>query len=214
MDNVIKTSATIAGKSTVKISKDQEISLIAQAKQGNEAAARELIEQHQTRLFAFIWRIVRNNDEAEDICQETFLRSMTSLDSFNAEYRFSTWIFTIGYRLALNYLKHRNHQKNTDIDFSNVARAGQKNQVEEIIQSEHAQKVREMIWQEVDDLSSSQKATILLFYRQGLSCQEISETLDMPVATVKSHMHRAREKLRERLRYQKIDGNDLEVLGA
>ncbi len=198
----------------MKIDKDQEISLIAKAKQGNEAAARELIELHQTRLFAFIWRIVRNNDETEDICQETFLRAMTSLASFNEEYRFSTWIFTIGYRLALNYLKHRNHQKTMDIDFSNMARAGQKNQVEEIIQSEHAQKVREMIWQEVEDLSSAQKATILLFYRQGLSCQEISETLDMPVATVKSHMHRAREKLRERLRYQKIDGNDLEVLGA
>jgi RNA polymerase sigma-70 factor, ECF subfamily len=214
MDNLSKTNTTIAGNSTVKISKDQEISLIAQAKLGNEAAARNLIELHQARLFAFIWRIVRNNDEAEDICQETFLRSMTALDTFNEEYRFSTWIFTIGYRLALNYLKHRNHQKTTDIDFSNLARAGQKSQVEEIIQSEHAQKVREMIWEEVEDLSSAQKATILLFYRQGLSCQEISETLDMPVATVKSHMHRAREKLRERLRYQQIDGNDLEALGA
>jgi len=63
-------------------------------------------------------------------------------------------------------------------------------------------------------LSPAQKSTILMFHRQGLNCQEISEALDMPVPTVKSHMHRAREKLRERLKYQKIDGNDLAMLGA
>jgi RNA polymerase sigma-70 factor, ECF subfamily len=214
MENLIKTNMAIPGKNPLKISKEQEISLIAQAKQGSESAARSLIESHQNRLFAFIWRIVRSKDEAEDICQETFLRAMTSLGSFKEEYRFSTWIFTIGYRLALNYLKHRGHHKNMDFDFSNVTRPGEKNQVDEIIQSEHAQKVRDVIWQEVEDLSSAQKATILLFYRQGLSCQEISETLEMPVATVKSHMYRAREKLRERLRYQNIDGSELGIIGA
>jgi RNA polymerase sigma-70 factor, ECF subfamily len=194
----------------VKVTKEREIELIALAKQGHQAATRELIELHQQRLFAFIWRIVRSNDEAEDICQETFMRAVTSLKDFNEEFRFSTWIFTIGYRLALNSIKHRSLQRN--MDFSNVARAGQKNQVDEIIQSEHADKVREVIWREVEDLSPAQKATILMFYRQGLSCQEIGEVLDMPVATVKSHMHRAREKLRERLRLQRIDGNDLQAV--
>ncbi len=196
-------------ESSVKVTKEQETKLIALAKQGNDAATRKLIELHQDRLFAFIWRIVRDNSETEDICQETFMRAITSLKDFKDEYRFSTWIFTIGYRLALNYIKHRSHRRS--VDFSNMARAGQRNQVDEIIQSEHADKVRDVIWKEVDDLSPAQKATILLFYRQGLSCQEISENLDMPVATVKSHMHRARERLRERLRYQRIDGSDLEV---
>lgn len=198
-----------ASDASVKVTKEQEIKLITLAKQGNEAATRELIELHQSRLFAFVWRIVRSNDDAEDICQETFMRAINSLKDFNEEYRFSTWIFTIGYRLALNSIKHRGHQKNAD--FSNMARAGQVNQVDEVIQSEHADKVREVIWREVDDLSPAQKATILMFYRQGLSCQDIGEALDMPVATVKSHMHRAREKLRDRLRMQRIDGNDLQA---
>jgi RNA polymerase sigma-70 factor (ECF subfamily) len=196
----------------MKLSKDQEISLIAQAKQGSEQATRKLIELHQQRLFAFIWKIVRNSDDAEDICQETFMRAVSSLADFNEEYRFSTWIFTIGYRLALNSLKHRSNQ--TGYDFSNTSRSNQVDHVDEVIQSEQAEKLREVIWQEVDQLSSSQKATILMFYRQGLSCQEISEALDMPVATVKSHMHRAREKLRDRLRVQKVDETDLDMLGA
>jgi len=197
---------------TVKLSKEQELRLIAQARQGSEGACRELVEYHQQRLFAFVWRIVRNNDEAEDICQETFMRALTSLDDFKEEYRFSTWIFTIGYRLALNSLKHRSHQNS--YDFSNVARADQKNQIDEIMQSECSRKIQQIIWSEVDNLTSAQKATILMFYRQGLSCQEVAEALDMPVATVKSHMHRAREKLRLRLRQQQVDGNDLTVLGA
>jgi RNA polymerase sigma-70 factor (ECF subfamily) len=196
----------------MKLSKDQEIGLIARAKRSDETAIRELIELHQQRLFAFIWKIVRNNDDAEDICQETFMRAVGALSDFNEEYRFSTWIFTIGYRLALNVIKHRGNQ--TGYDFSNTPRSNQVDHVDEVMQSEQAQKIREIIWLEVDDLSASQKATILMFYRQGLSCQEISEALDMPVATVKSHMHRAREKLRERLRVQKVDESDLDMLGA
>jgi RNA polymerase sigma-70 factor (ECF subfamily) len=196
----------------VKLTKEQEIRLITQARQGSESAARELVELHQQRLFAFVWRIVRNDFEAEDVCQEAFMRAMTSLDNFDEKYRFSTWVFTIGYRLALNSLKQRSRQ--TGYDFSNMARENQKDQVDEIIESEHAREVRKVIWQEVDSLTASQKATILMFYRQGLTCQEISEALEMPVATVKSHMHRARAKLRERLRYQQVDGNDLTSVGA
>jgi RNA polymerase sigma-70 factor (ECF subfamily) len=199
----------------VKLTKEQELRLIFQARQGSESAARELVERHQQRLFAFVWKVVRNADEAEDICQETFLRAMTNLNDFNEDYRFSTWIFTIGYRLALNYLKHRTHQNG--FDFSNTAGANQQNEVDAVIQSEYAKKVREVIWEEVDNLTTAQKATILMFYRQGLSCQEISEALDMPVATVKSHMHRAREKLREKLLHQRVDGSDLgdlKIMGA
>jgi RNA polymerase sigma-70 factor (ECF subfamily) len=182
----------------VKLTKEQEVRLIVQARQGNESAARELVERHQQRLFAFVWKVVRNTDEAEDICQETFLRAMTNLNDFNDEYRFSTWIFTIGYRLALNYLKHRTMQ--SGFDFSNTANTNQQNEVDAVIQSEYAKKVREVIWEEVDNLTTAQKATIL-----------------MPVATVKSHMHRAREKLREKLSHQRVDGSDLgdlNIMGA
>ena len=196
----------------MKTSKDQELVLIARAKQGHQDAIKELVELHQGRLCAFVWRIVRNNDEAEDICQETFMRAFTAIKDFNEKFRFSTWIFTIGYRLALNSIKHKSHQ--TGFDFSNVGKSTQINQVDQIIQSEHAEKIRDLIWNEVEELSATQKATILLFYRQGMSCQEISETLEMPVATVKSHMHRAREKLRERLKFQRIDGSDISVMGA
>jgi RNA polymerase sigma-70 factor (ECF subfamily) len=207
-----KIKETVRTEMPVKISKDQELKLIARTRQGSEDAARELVELHQQRLFAFVWRIVREQTEAEDICQETFLRAMANLKDFNEQYRFSTWIFTIGYRLALNSIKHKGQRHS--YDFTNMSRSGQKNQVDQIIQSEHAEKVRDVIWNEVDDLSACQKATILMFYREGLSCQEISETLDMPVATVKSHMHRAREKLRERLKYQKIDGSDMAAFSA
>jgi len=212
MVSLKKTNYAMKSESFLKATKEQEIALIAKAKQGDKDSIRELIELHQDRLFAFLWRIVRNNADAEDICQETFMRAFSSLAEFNEEFRFSTWLFTIGYRLALNFIKHRPHQ--TGVDFANMAPSDQNDELGRIIQSEHAAKIRDLIWKEVDDLGPIQKATILLFYRQGLSCQEISETLDVPVATIKSHMHRARERLRDRLKIQRIDGEDLSASGA
>jgi len=77
--------------------------------------------------------------------------------------------------------------------------AGTPDAAEEVAQSEEARRLKATIWQSVDRLSVPQRATVLLFYREELSCQDISEVLGMPVATVKSHLHRARARLQELL---------------
>ncbi len=197
----------------VKIDKAHENQLINDAKQGKRAAIESLIKLHQDRLYAFVWRIVRNDSDAEDICQETFLRAFSSLKDFNEEYRFSTWLFTIGYRLALNHIKHRSARDG--FDFSNVTSAKSAQSPEQIvIQSEQANNLRTLIWSEVDNLSAFQRAVMMMFYREGLSCQEIADSLDIPVATVKSHLHRGRDKLRKRLEVKGVDKQILPVLGA
>ena len=81
--------------------------LITQAKRGDRVAMRALIDAHKDSLFAFVWRTIRNHHDAEEVCQDAFLRAFTSLQSFSSEYRFSTWLFTIAYRLALNSLRRK-----------------------------------------------------------------------------------------------------------
>src|SRR5690349_13878027 len=83
----------------------RERALIKQAQKGDAGAARQLVESHQQRLFAFIWRLVRNWHEAEEICQEAFLRAFSNIERFDESFRFSTWLFTIGYRLSLNRMR-------------------------------------------------------------------------------------------------------------
>jgi RNA polymerase sigma-70 factor (ECF subfamily) len=177
-----------------RLSRQDEQALIAQARGGCQASARRLIDAHKDRLFAFVWRVVRNHHDTEEMCQEAFLRAFASLDSFSTEYRFSTWLFTIAYRLSLN-AKRRKPMLSGETDFSHVA-GTETGCDEQVAETEAAERLKETIWSAADQLSTPQRAAVLLFYREDQSCQEISAVMDMPVATVKSHLHRARARMR------------------
>lgn len=196
------------------LSKQDEVRLIRRAVQGDRAAGARLVDYHKQRLYAFIWRMVRDPELADDVCQETFLRAFGALGTFNETFRFSTWLFTIGYRLALNEIRSRSHRRHSDADVANLPERSSTTALDRLAQSEQALRLRAMIWDEVDRLRDIQKAVVTLFYREGLACRDISEALDIPVATVKSHLHRARRKLRERLRRHGVDNRDLAYLGA
>ena len=178
-------------------SREREVQLIGRAREGDRIALRELVDLHKDRLFAFIWRMVRDHHEAEDICQDAFLKAFASLDTFSVEYRFSTWLFTIGYRVCLNRLR-RKRPFSGDLDFSAMASEDGASP-SATLESEEAGRVRASVWSAVDRLSPPQRATILLFYRNDFGCQEIARVLQLPLATVKSHLHRARVRLRELL---------------
>lgn len=180
-----------------RLSHDQERVLIEQAKKGSEEAARRLIDAHQDRLFAFVGRVIRSHHDVEEICQEAFLRAFAKLDSFSTEYRFSTWLFTIGYRLCLNRLR-RKQVVTGELDFAALP-SPHASQSDEVAGTEEAVLLKAVIWQAVDELTVTQRATVMLFYRESLGCQEIGEVLSIPTATVKSHLHRARRRLREKL---------------
>ena len=178
----------------------EEIQLIKRAQRRDGAALRRLIELHQERLFAFVWRMIRNHHDAEEICQEAFLKAFAALDTFDIRYRFSTWLFTIAYRLTLNLLR-RKRPLVADIDFARVA-ADAEGVDERSANTEEAQRLKTLVWSAVERLTPPQRAAVLLFYKQQAGCNEIAEVLDIPVATVKSHLHRARAKLKDLLEPQ------------
>lgn len=177
-----------------RLDRQQEKLIIAQAKIGDRQALRKLVDSHKDRLFAFIWRMVRNTHDAEEICQDAFLKAFASLDSFSVKYRFSTWLFTIGYRVCLNRLRRKRPIGGVDIESLSIASS-----VPDILESADLAELKDQIWSAVDRLSPPQRATVILFYRLDKSCQDIARVLEVPVATVKSHLHRARNRLREML---------------
>jgi RNA polymerase sigma-70 factor (ECF subfamily) len=185
------------------MSRDDETRLVLRAKRGHADAFRDIVDAYKERLFAFVWRIVRHHHEAEDICQTAFVKAYESLESYSSQYAFSTWLFTIAYRLCLNHLrKHKALSGETDF-----ARIGQDtaDASAELANSEEARRLRDLIWSAVDKLSPAQKPAVLLFYREGKSCHEIGLILGMPAVTVKSHLHRARAKLRGILSAELVD---------
>lgn len=178
----------------------RERELIAGAQGGCADSAHALVIAYQDRLHAFIWRLVRSRHDAEEICQDTFLRAFTALSSFDFKYRFSTWLFTIGYRLCLNCIRRR-RDVTTDLDFSafSADKPGEDGVTDGVANTEDARRLKKTIWDSVDQLTPAQRATVLLFYKESLSCQEIGQVLEMPAATVKSHLHRARARLKDML---------------
>ena len=176
-------------------SRSAERRVIRRAQHGDEKAMRELIDSHKDRLFAFLLRTVRDHHDAEELCQEAFLRAFRSLDSFNLDYRFSTWLFTIGYRLCLNLMRSK-RDVTADLDFTTLPTADVPVDTGSAL-SEEARQLKTLVWEAVDRLSAAQRATVLLFYRYEQGCAEIAEVLQLPVATVKSHLHRARARLKE-----------------
>jgi RNA polymerase sigma-70 factor (ECF subfamily) len=175
----------------------QERALIARAKQGCERSARALVDAHKDRLFGFVGRVIRDYHDAEEICQDAFLKAFANLETFSAEYRFSTWLFTIGYRLCLNRLRKKQVFAG-DLDFSTFA-APQVEGHERLAATEEAELLKRHVWEAVAELTPAQRAAVTLFYREGQSCEEIGQVMQIPTATVKSHLHRARARLKERL---------------
>jgi len=199
-----------AGKEAMP--RSEELRLIARAKRGSADAFRALVDEYKDRLFAFVWRMIRDHHDAEDICQAAFVRAYEALDSYSERYAFSTWLFTIAYRLCVNQLRKR-RALSGDVDFSRMG-TGEAEAPEAVANTEEARRLKTLIWSAVDKLSPPQKSSVMLFYREGKSCEEIGQVLEMPTVTVKSHLHRARAKLRTALRSELVDDwMAIQVLG-
>lgn len=191
-----------------KVSHAHERKLVARSRSGDRRATRELIDLHKDRLFSFVYRMVQHHHDAEEICQDALLKAFASLDSFSTEFRFSTWLFTIGYRVCLNRMRRR-HEYSGEVDLLPLA-GGRTESVSETLESEDVNRLRDRIWCAVDDLTPAQRAAVLLFYRHEMGCHEIAGVMELPVATVKSHLHRARGRLRQLLADMEYEGNGLD----
>ena len=187
----------------VAMSPDELKRIIARAREGHADAFRDLVEAYKERLFAFVWRMVRDHHEAEDICQAVFVKAYESLDSYSEQYAFSTWLFTIAYRMSLNSLRKKKALSG-EVDFARFG-CDEQDASATLATSEEARRLRKLIWAAVEELSTPQKSSVLLFYREGKSCHDIGKVLGMPAVTVKSHLHRARERLRKALAAELVD---------
>ncbi|RLS94253.1 MAG: RNA polymerase sigma factor [Planctomycetota bacterium] len=166
---------------------------IRRAQQGDRDAIAELIKSYQRPLEAFLFRLCGKSDLAEDIAQESFVRVIKSLDRFDERFRFSTWLFTIGKRLLVNY-----HQKMRPIANSEMVqyRADSTNTPYAAVEGvERGERISNMISIALDALVSPQREIVLLFHQQGWPVERISKELKMPEGTVKSHLFRARRRM-------------------
>ena len=172
---------------------------------GRDAALNDLMERHATPLFHFLCRMVGNEDDANDLAQETFVRVFRARASFRTSERFSTWLFTIAANLARNHFRWRARHPNVSLD----TETGEKEQTlgstlpaneqapnEQALTAERARAVRAAVGKLPEDL----REAIVLCEWEEYSVAEAAAILETTPKAVESRLYRARQILRERLK--------------
>jgi RNA polymerase sigma-70 factor (ECF subfamily) len=193
-----------SGKDLRELS-DQEI--VALARDGREAAYRELIHRYERPVFSLIYRMVRDRALAEDLAQDTFVKVLNALESYRPEYKFSSWIFKIANNVAIDQLRRR-ELDTLSLDGAPDARTKEEveatalqavDRTETPLAELESRELGSIIEQAIARLRPEYRSCILLRHVEGRSYEEIAETLDLPLGTVKTYIHRARHELREYL---------------
>lgn len=171
--------------------------LIQRAQQGSEKALAALIARHQRYVYNLAFRLLGNVHEAQDLTQEAFLRVWRGLDRFRGDAKFTTWLYRIVVNLCCNRLPDLRRQlAAADVDETDPcalpAVAAPPGLVEEA--ERHA-----LLHRQIAALPEKYRLVITLFYLQEQSYQEIAQTLNLPLNTVKTHLFRAREQLKQNL---------------
>ncbi len=171
---------------------DAERILIERVLAGDVESFRELVEQHQRRVFLFVRNMVRLAPDAEDIVQEVFVAAFRKLNSFDAgRSQFSTWLLTIARNRCLNHLKRSSATTMLGSEFDVEARTAQP--VDAVLSREmHAR-----LDAALDLLPLEQRTAFVLAEIQGLPYAEIALIETVELGTIKSRVSRAKQRLRE-----------------
>ncbi|MCX5650017.1 MAG: sigma-70 family RNA polymerase sigma factor [Planctomycetota bacterium] len=152
---------------------------IERARRGDRDAVAELIHAYQRPLEAFLFRMCGKHELAEDL--------------FDDQYRFSTWLFTIGKRLLVN--AQQKMKPTADSEVVEYRAGDARTPLAEVESVERGERIANLVEIAIGALGSPQREIVLLFHQQGWSVQRIAAELDMPEGTIKSHLFRARRRM-------------------
>jgi len=180
--------------------KETDLDLITAVLNGNTAKYAVLVKHHQRFVFTLALRFAKNREDAEEVAQDVFVKAYRALGTFKQTSKFSTWLYTITYTTAMTFLRRKRLDTQSINDDENVLQIANNgthfdaNIVEK--KSSYA-----YLNQAIDMLLPDDAAIISLFYKGEQSLEEIGEALSMEPNTVKVKLHRARQRLKEKLQY-------------
>jgi RNA polymerase sigma-70 factor (ECF subfamily) len=186
----------------------QEDDWLRQLRSGDHNAFAEFIDKYKETVFLCCRRMGLREDETEDVASETFLAAYKALRRYGGQAELSTWLWSIAYRQAVNYLRKnkRHRQLQTELD-------------EEIVGTEEqapltqaqSREQQEIVWQAVNHLPRLWAVAVILHYRETKSIAEIADIMRTRQNTVKTYLFRGREKLKQIL--SPVLGDDIDDTG-
>ncbi|HER00596.1 MAG TPA: sigma-70 family RNA polymerase sigma factor [candidate division Zixibacteria bacterium] len=175
----------------------ETIQIIKKIREGEDLAFNDLIERYKRQVAAVAFRMVGDYDEAEDIAQMVFVKTAKNLNKFDITKKFSTWLYRITVNASIDFMRKHKRHKHELIDNYSESLENEEDNPEEIL---NRKKLRGIILKAADTLNDKQKAAFILRDLEGHQIDEVSEILDMPEATVRWYLHRARIRLRKELK--------------
>ena len=182
-----------------------DLQLVERVREGDKRAFGLLVEKYRRRVIRLLSRMVRNPEDLEDIAQETFIKAYRALPQFRGDAAFYTWLYRIAVNTAKNFLIARGKAMRTVSDHA----ANDDDEPDERLVAQDistpesellSKQVAIAVTEAVDALPEELRQAITLREMEGLSYEEIAETMDCPIGTVRSRIFRAREAISSKLR--------------
>jgi RNA polymerase sigma-70 factor (ECF subfamily) len=178
----------------------EEMELVQRARQGDLGAYDELVKRYQERIYATVYHMTSNHEDANDLAQESFVKAYQALKSFKGGSSFYTWLYRIAVNKTINFLKQRKNRQHislNDIDFNAehdpdlVALISDKTPRRDAGLAELQEKLNAAMLK----LSESHRMAVVLHDVQGLSHEEIAKVMHCNIGTVRSRLFYARQQL-------------------
>lgn len=172
--------------------------LVSRVISGDKPAFRFLIDHHARLVAHMVARVVKGNEDREEICQDVFLKVFDSLPGFGFQSKLSTWIATIAYRHAINHVRKQR------MDFDELREGEEWNEKfieridpEEILSTRNQ---NDFVLEMIEQLPPQYKIVLTLYHLEGMNYSEIESVTKMPAGTVKNYLFRARTLLKEKVK--------------
>ena len=176
-----------------------DIEVISRVIRGDQQAYAELVHRYKDYVFTLALRFCKNREDAEEVSQDIFIKVYRSLADFKGTSKFSTWLYTITYNTSVTFLRKKKKMDVRSIDddhtflqLENQESSFSANQMEQKSRVNHVN-------QAIGKLSTDDAQIITLFYKMEQSLEEIGVILGLEPNTVKVRLHRARQRLKEKL---------------
>lgn len=183
---------------------ESDLTLVERVQRGERAAFDLLVLRYQHKVLKLIMRYVHDNAEAEDIAQEAFVKAYRALQSFRGDSAFYTWLYRIAINTAKNALvANKRRPMEYDLDLQDPeqydlnARLSESETPEALLLTDE---IRETVNRAIENLPDDLRTAIVLRELEGLSYEDIAQSMDCPVGTVRSRIFRAREAIDKKLR--------------
>ena len=194
-----KQAEFLSEKAWQKMKEASDEKLVEMVKDGLPRTYRELVKRYRSKIFAYLFRLVGNRDEVEDLLQNVFVKVYSNIKRVDTQKKFSSWIYRIAHNEAVNYLKKRSRRHTISID--DVQSSKDKLEIMDMSKSPIdawiGKELKNEMQEALEKLSPKYKEVLMLRYFLDKSYEEMSEILGRPVNTVGTLLNRAKKKLME-----------------